>query len=315
MPCGIRNFFQKLPVVLGSGLAGRECNAAEAMGLGELCCKFKLHHSILLPGAVQPQEWLIGWNMFVGPIPDAMGRMLRLQAISLDWNQLSGSSVREGHRPRVEGTPHGVELSDHSTTTGPENLGCISEWAQIPRQASTLIFKIRSCTVRSDLKNKAFSADFVPAFKIRSDSARSDLQNKSARFSGLESCLRKIPAPIEIKSALPPQKTQNTPPPKGGILWTWRFSCRKSTEILGVQKIGAAISGPRIADKNFADTRIFLNVYTPWHVMFPARYTEINSERGKGGWKKLREGKTHHKDSSQKQCRTPPPDLWQASPP
>ena len=27
----------------------------------------------------------------------------------------------------------------------------------------------------------------------------------------------------------------------------------------GAHKIGAAISGPRIADTNFADTRIFLN--------------------------------------------------------
>ena len=32
-------------------------------------------------------------------------------------------------------------------------------------------------------------------------------------------------------------------------VWTWRFSCRKNTAIL---------FGPRIADKNFTDTRIFL---------------------------------------------------------
>ena len=55
---------------------------------------------------------------------------------------------------------------------------------QKPREASTLIFKIRSCTVKSDLENKAFSADFVLIFKIRSYNARSDLKNKSARFSG-----------------------------------------------------------------------------------------------------------------------------------
>ena len=36
------------------------------------------------------------------------------------------------------------------------------------------------------------------------------------------------------------------------------FSCRKSAFFLGVHKIGAPISGPRIADKNFTDTRIFL---------------------------------------------------------
>ena len=32
-----------------------------------------------------------------------------------------------------------------------------------------------------------------------------------------------ILAPIKIKSALPPPKTQNTPPLKRGILWTWFF--------------------------------------------------------------------------------------------
>ena len=56
--------------------------------------------------------------------------------------------------------------------------------ARKPREASALIFKIRSCITRTDLKNKAFSADFVPIFKIRSCSVRSDLKNKSARFSG-----------------------------------------------------------------------------------------------------------------------------------
>ena len=37
------------------------------------------------------------------------------------------------------------------------------------------------------------------------------------------------------------------------------FSCRKNAFFPGVHKIGAAISGPRIADTNFTDTRIFLN--------------------------------------------------------
>ena len=54
----------------------------------------------------------------------------------------------------------------------------------LPREASTLTFKIRSCIVRTDLKNKAFSADVMLVFKIRSYSARSDIGNKSARFSG-----------------------------------------------------------------------------------------------------------------------------------
>ena len=53
-----------------------------------------------------------------------------------------------------------------------------------PREASTLIFKIRSCTVRSDLKSKHEISRKGLIFKIRSYSARSDLKNKSARFSG-----------------------------------------------------------------------------------------------------------------------------------
>ena len=36
------------------------------------------------------------------------------------------------------------------------------------------------------------------------------------------------------------------------------FSCRKNAFFPGVHKIDAPISGPRIADNNFTDTRIFL---------------------------------------------------------
>ena len=45
---------------------------------------------------------------------------------------------------------------------------------------------------------------------------------------------------------------------KRRILWTWVF-LQKERILPGVHKIGAAISGPRIADTNFTDTRIFLN--------------------------------------------------------
>ena len=71
---------------------------------------------------------------------------------------------------------------------------------------------------------------------------------------------RKIRAPIKIKSALPPPpKTQNTPPPpKTRNFMDMGFSCRKNAFFPGVHKIDAPISGPRIADKNFTDTRIFL---------------------------------------------------------
>ena len=66
---------------------------------------------------------------------------------------------------------------------------------------------------------------------------------------------RKILAPIKIKSALAPPPPK--PPLKRGILWTWVF-LQKERIFPGVHKIGAAISGPRIADTNFTDTRIFL---------------------------------------------------------
>ena len=55
----------------------------------------------------------------------------------------------------------------------------------------------------------------------------------------------------------PPPKTKIPPPLKRGILWT-RVFLQKERIFPGVHKIGAAISGPRIADKNFMDTRIFL---------------------------------------------------------
>ena len=56
----------------------------------------------------------------------------------------------------------------------------------------------------------------------------------------------------------PPPPKPKYPPPKRGILWTW-FFLQNGRIFPGVHKIGAAISGPRIADKNFTDTkRIFL---------------------------------------------------------
>ena len=76
---------------------------------------------------------------------------------------------------------------------------------------------------------------------------------------GERSTLRKIRAPIKIKSALPPPPPQNPkyPPLERGI-YGHGFSCRTDAFFPGVHKIVAAISGPRIADKNFTDTRIFL---------------------------------------------------------
>ena len=75
--------------------------------------------------------------------------------------------------------------------------------------------------------------------------------------------LRKIPTPIKIKSALPPPPNPKYPPPKTRNFMDTGFSCRTDAFFPGVHKIGAAISGPGIADKKFTDTRIFLNCATP----------------------------------------------------
>ena len=72
---------------------------------------------------------------------------------------------------------------------------------------------------------------------------------------------RKIRAPIKIISALPPPKKPKIPPPlRRGIFWTWVFFLQKERIFPGAHEIDAPISGPRIADKNLTDTRIFLIV-------------------------------------------------------
>ena len=76
-------------------------------------------------------------------------------------------------------------------------------------------------------------------------------------FADFRPLIRKILAPIKIKLALPPPKKKpKYPPLKRIILWTW-FFLQNGRFFPGVHKIGAAISGPRIVDKNFTDTRIF----------------------------------------------------------
>ena len=80
----------------------------------------------------------------------------------------------------------------------------------------------------------------------------------SSKLQRVFTLVREILAPIKIKSALPPPppNPKYPPSPKRGILWTW-FFLQNGRIFPGVHKIGAAISGPRIADKNFMDTRIF----------------------------------------------------------
>ena len=72
--------------------------------------------------------------------------------------------------------------------------------------------------------------------------------------------LRKIPAPIKIKLALAPPLS----PPKNypallkqGLLWAWCFSSRRKQKIPGAHKIGAAVSGPRVAGGKITDLSLF----------------------------------------------------------
>ena len=63
-----------------------------------------------------------------------------------------------------------------------------------------------------------------------------------------------------IGTSPPPPSNPKSPPPQNEEFYGHGgFSCRKKAFLPGVHKIGAAISGPRIADTNFMDTRIFLN--------------------------------------------------------
>ena len=61
----------------------------------------------------------------------------------------------------------------------------------------------------------------------------------------------------KIGTSPPPPNPKYPPPLKRGILWTWVF-LQKERIFPGAHKIGAAISGPRIADTNFTDARIYL---------------------------------------------------------
>ena len=78
--------------------------------------------------------------------------------------------------------------------------------------------------------------------------------------------IRKIRAPIKIKSVLPPppKKAPKYPPPEYEEFYGHGIFLQKERIFPGVHKIDAPISGPRIADENFTDTRIFLKQGAFW---------------------------------------------------
>ena len=99
--------------------------------------------------------------------------------------------------------------------------------------------------------------------KVNSFVVRSNVNRKATGYFGGSAftMIRKIRAPTKNKigtSPPPPLKPKIPPPLKRGILWTWVFPAEERI-FPGVRKIDAPISGPRIADRNFMDTkRIFL---------------------------------------------------------
>ena len=70
--------------------------------------------------------------------------------------------------------------------------------------------------------------------------------------------IQKNPRAHKNKIGTSPPQTKIPPPLLKRGIYGQGFSCRKNAIFPGVHKIGAAISGPRIADTNFTDTRIFL---------------------------------------------------------
>ena len=105
-------------------------------------------------------------------------------------------------------------------------------------------------------------------------------------FAFLSPQFQKNPRAHKNKIGTPP--TPKTPPPqKRGILRTW-FFLQKERIFPGVHKIGAPISGPRIADTNFTDTRIFLKIAfvttkKAWVEWTPKKHRKRKKHRGGSG--------------------------------
>ena len=98
--------------------------------------------------------------------------------------------------------------------------------------------------------------------------------------------IRKILAPIKIKSALPPpppaQKKTNsvTPsPPKPRNFMGMGFYCRKNAIFPGAHKIGAAISGPRIADKTLYGPVDFSDSFPENEGHYPLSQNDCRQEK------------------------------------
>ena len=115
------------------------------------------------------------------------------------------------------------------------------------RKQARKSFAILSLQASRDMKS-------IAAGPLRSGGQKVPQGPKSRKFQS--NLNQKNPRAHKNKIGTPPPP-QTPPPPNCGILWKWVF-LQKERIFPGVHKIGAAISGPRIADTNFTDTRIFL---------------------------------------------------------
>ena len=74
--------------------------------------------------------------------------------------------------------------------------------------------------------------------------------------------VRKIPAPIKIKLALPNppphKKNPKYPDLKRGILWAWGFSCRNNQKSQTPIKLAQPFPVPKLRTKNFTNMGIVL---------------------------------------------------------
>ena len=72
----------------------------------------------------------------------------------------------------------------------------------------------------------------------------------------------------------PPPQNPKSPPPKRRNFTDMGFSCRKNAFFPGVPKIGAAISGPRIADRKFYGHEDFEGIPRG-----PARHLDVPGQK------------------------------------
>ena len=137
------------------------------------------------------------------------------------------------------------------------------------------------------------------------------LSKKSAKLSAQQWALPKTQKNPRIHknkistSPPPPKKKNLIPPPlKRGILWAWRFSCRKNAIFQAPIKLVQPFPAPEVRAKKYMDTGIFLKT------LFPQLLTSAGQD-GAVGWifYILQEGVPKRK--SQKMLTL----LFQSSPP